>query len=957
MSQLIVINDPLRGERERLDLYCGESLASNLRRHWPRGIDGPWRVYRDAVHADNEVAALDLPLEVVRPFSTYVLARGAASDPVSFFINLAISLALSYIATLLQPRRIPPTQRTQETADSGNNQLAGQSNQIRLGGRVPELLGTVRSYPDILCLPIEEYWVRSQNLKQYFVVGMGDHDIPDDLVKLGETPVVQIGNATALVFHPGDPLPNLECLRESPEVSGISLNPEPEGSIPVTGVVFNAAAKTMTSPTFINIEAGKPITIGSTIFNNGFYWVLEAPYWEDPGPYVYLLEGPVVNESGAAPTITPWEVTYQAVEQQIWFDGASLTWPGPDLSPAPTNQDIRVNAGTWPVGTVVLITDDYDATTTVVRGTIVYSLPCTMTVGGITSNQLILRVQDANGVIVTVPDIYTENGFIQQWIFPGGLRERTPGPGLTTVPVPQPTGWFTAPMEDPDEIWIDVAFPQGITVYVDTGSDNVNIEVQAEFKRADAADTQATIVFGVYRASTTSPLRYTERITRARLIDNGLPATGSPWIQVRLLRNTALYENDATHTYVQDTRWARLQAMRLLPGVAYPDVTIIGLSMSNTRNAVSMGNTNLNCIATRKLPHWTGSAWTAPVATDRWADNFVARCKALDGANKTDAQIDLAGIYALQAELDAAPDPGGFAGAQGAISLTLDQVQDIDTELISIADVVRAVVYRVGKKIFVTRDQATALRIALFNGRAKNPDAESVAIRMTNDGENDSVTVSWLDAQAGYKVREYIHPPVPDSLQFNPARVSAFCANWPQAWRRAAYEWNRLRYRRQQIAVRVTEDGRICRPGDVVNITDDVANLAASAGEVLYVSGAVLTLDRDVLFEAGHTYSILLRDVLGQATDNVPCIAVAGSPNKVQLSRTPTVTIKPRDTSTGTLYAFYDDAAAIVRPWLLTGVSASGPYVELTGADYNAAVYTDDTATVPARPLLPGTPD
>jgi len=86
-------------------------------------------------------------------------------------------------------------------------------------------------------------------------------------------------------------------------------------------------------------------------------------------------------------------------------------------------------------------------------------------------------------------------------------------------------------------------------------------------------------------------------------------------------------------------------------------------------------------------------------------------------------------------------------------------------------------------------------------------------------------------------------------------------------------------------------------------------------------------------------------------------IAVAGSPNKVQLSRTPTVTIKPRDTATGTLYAFFDDAAAIVRPWLLTGVSASGPYVELTGANYNAAVYTDDTATVPARPLLPGTPE
>jgi len=953
MSQLIVINDPLRGERERVDLYCGESLASNLRRHWPRGIDGPWRVYRDAVHADNEVAALDLPLEVVRPFSTYILARGAAADPLGFVINLAISLALSYIATLLQPRRIPPHQRTQETQESGNNQLAGQSNQVRLGGRVPELLGTVRSYPDLLCAPIEQYHQRTQNLKQYFVVGMGDHEIPPELVKLGETPINQIGNATAHIFHPGEVLPALEALRESPEVNGISLNPEGDAPAPVIGAVFNAAAKTLTVPTYQPWEADKPITIASTSFNDGFRWVMDAPLPTDTAPFVYYLDGPVVDETGSNPTIYQWEQVLAQYEQQIWFDG-NTTFISGTPTPTPTAQDIRINLTDFPVGSVILLTDEDG--TIVVRGTVTQSLLNNVTIGGAPWPTYLLRVTDVNGVVVTVPNAYTEMGYIAKWAFPTALRAGPVAPHV--APPLEPTSWYTAPMEDPDEIWIDVGFPQGLIVYSPTGTDKLTIVVKAEFKRADADDPQAEITFPGYMNFSTSPLRFTERVSRAALIAAGLPAptTGSAWVQVRLTRVTPFFSNSAELTYTQDTRWARLQAMRLLDPVAYPDVTIAYLSMANTRNAVSMGNTSFNCIATRKLPTWTGSAWTAPAATNRWADNFVARCKAVDGANKSDAQIDLAGIYALQAALDAAPDPGGYSGAQGAISMTIDQVQDIDTELISIADVVRAVVYRVGKKIFVTRDQATALRIALFNGRAKNPDAESVAVRMTNDGENDSVTVSWLDAAAGYKVREYTHPPVPASLQFNPARVSAFCANWPQAWRRAAYEWNRIRYRREQIAVRVTEDGRICRPGDVVNITDDVANLAASAGEVLYVSGAVLTLDRDVLFEAGHTYSILLRDVLGQVTDSVPVIAVAGSPHKVQLSRTPTVTIKPRDTSTGTLYAFFDDAAAIVRPWLLTGVSVSGPYVELTGANYSADVYTDDTATVPARPVLPGTP-
>ena len=104
-------------------------------------------------------------------------------------------------------------------------------------------------------------------------------------------------------------------------------------------------------------------------------------------------------------------------------------------------------------------------------------------------------------------------------------------------------------------------------------------------------------------------------------------------------------------------------------------------------------------------------------------------------------------------------------------------------------------------------------------------------MRMTNDGEHDGVVVTWLDQPNEFKIREYTYTTKPQCV--NPARIGACLANWAQAYRRAVFEWNRLRYRREQISVNVTEDGRICRPGDVVNITDDIANLAATAGEVL----------------------------------------------------------------------------------------------------------------------------
>jgi len=941
MPQLIVIRDSLSGERETFDLVSGATLAANLRRLYPRGLAGPWRVYRDTVHEDHEIAAVNLPGEVVQPFAVYILARGVAADPVSFFINLAISLALSYIAKLLAPRVIPRRESDPDT--SGNNALAGQSNRMRVGGRVPDILGTVRSYPDLLCNPIETWWKRTQTIQQFFVVGAGRYDIPLATVKLGETPITDITGASFTMIDPEDPdpakrvTPQMRMVRESPEVRGISLMSEGAGTVATTGVEFDATAKTMVTDVYLAIPADTPIRIDGTNFNDAFFWVDTVPDPASAAPYTYVLTGPVVDETGAGPSIVIYEPA--STQTSAVYYGTSSTW-----FPTPTGEDARLYGGYiggLPVGSVV----KFVAASATYRGTVVYSAPQLVLIGGLPTfrQDLIVRIEDPDGVTYTFPNAW-ESTHITHYL--PGSETGAEGSGTPETTTPEPTNWFTVPMEDPTEIWIDIAFKQGLAHFASGYRDTLLVSVQAEFRRKGQTEPPIAIAPFVYTEGTSSPLRFTQAVSVAALTTAGLPA-GSPWIQVRLTKTTNNHIDDDTNQYLEQTFWERLAAMRYLPATHYDGFTVVLLAMANSRSAVSMGETTFNCVATRVLPTWDGSAWTEAAPTDKWADNFVARCKATDGANKTDAQIDIAGIYELQAQLD---DMDG--GAQGRISMTLDQMQDIDSELVRIADVVRAVVYRVGKKIYASRDQATATRIALFNGRTKNPDGESVSMRMTNDGENDSVTVNWLDVSAGYKVREYTYSPIAEPV--NPLQVSAFCANWPQAWRRARYEMNRIRYRREQIAVSVTEDGRICRPGDVVNITDDIANLAASAGEVLIVDGGELTLDRDVAFSVGHTYSILLRDLEGQTVDTIPVTEVAGVPNKVQLSRDPVpeVTIKGRDSSTGTLYAFFDDAAANVRPWLLTGVSASGPYVQLQGTNYNPLVYQDDTTELEDPPLL-----
>lgn len=949
MSRLIIVSDTFSGSRETVDLYCGESLASNLRRLWPGGIPGVWRLYRDSAHADNEIAALDLPGVLVRLDQTYVLVRGVAGDfGISFIINLAISVALSALSKHMARRRSHYEQ--QGESESPNNALAGQSNTMRAGGRVPEIYGRVRAYPDLLCSPIETWQARTQNIEQFFVLGMGNYQINE--ARLGETLLAGLANAGIAVYLPGAidgsiaprAVPMIKAVKQSPEVQSISLMTEAGAVTPVGATTFSASAQTMSVQARMPVVTGDAIDVGLTLDNDGLYVITSHPADTVVAPpYIYGLDRPLINETGASPLLKFFTFYFNIPATS---GSTSNSWETYRNTLAHYKSPFGFTRPFEPVDgwLTQFMTAPIDA-----RGYVSnYSQVGFVAGPGGNWPMWELQIRDRAGLTLNFGTIANTVTDVKMWRPLGSDSGGSSGSGPIQ---PAPSQWYRAPLDDigtDGELWVDVAFPQGLVKYISGVRQPVTLDVRIEIRRPEVTDAQVTYT-EPFTDSTTGPLRWTKKYTADQLATDGLPAgTG---MMVRLTRMTIITQDDATHQYISETRWERLSAVRSLQSKYYPDCTVLKLGMTNSSGATSLGESAFNCIVTRMLPTWTGSAWSAYLPSVKWADAFVARCKATDGANKSDAQIDVAGIYALQAQLDTHPTDGDL---QGRIAQTLDTVQDIDAELAGLADLVRAVVYRVGKKIFVTRDQATATRIALFNGRTKNPDGEGVAMRLTNDGENDCVTVMWLDVANGYKRREYTYPEQPASLQLNPLRAAPFLANWTQAWRRAAFEWNRIRFRREQINVSVTEDGRICRPGDVVNITDDIANIAANAGEVLFVSGLVLTLDRDVAFTAGHAHSVLLRDVLGQATDTIPVTAVAGSPNRVQLSRAPVgITIKPRDESMGTLYAFYDDSAAIVRQWLLTSVSANGPYVQLQGTNYNPAVYTNDTGTVdPTPPLL-----
>jgi len=946
VPDLLVLSDPIKCERSLHPLRVGETLAHALMRLWPEGFEGSWRIYRDCVDEDNELAAVDLPYIAVLASDHYLLVRDMAGPAVAgagfaaMMESFAISLAFSLAMQVFTPK--PPRHRPDDPERiSPNNQIAGQGNALRPGARVPDLLGTVRAYPDLLCMPVDVYNETSQTIGQMFVLGMGSYDVPEDGKKLGETPIPRLLSADLDVFQPGEEVPPFFVLKISREVGDVPLLAEQVDVVPISGEVdFAAGPKTMTTLVPLPLGVGRPITIsGGTFFNNAAFWVNAVPPDSQTAPpFVYTLEGPVVDELGANPLISQ-ALDAMQLSRDFWYGNAApLTWPSTSPPVPPKEQQVQFAYG-WPgkdqipkVGQLIELTTNNGHR---FRGRIAqtrYPLGNRPSYWG-------LVIRDLYGIPIVFPSMRDRPTIYRTWDEQSAGGSTAPAPGTESN---APSNWYSVPMLDAPEIWIDIAFPSGLAFYDSGARRSMEVIVNAEIRRQ--GDSVVRTVSFSFFYGTTTPMRFTKRIDVRAL---ALPA-GSSVIEVRVQRVTPFKADTSSKQYLQDTRWVRLAGARSLVGQRYPKCTVMAFSMSNTRSVGAVGDMALNVVATRILPTYDGSGgMTGAVApTNKWADNFVARCMATDGAHRSLGQLDLAGIYQLQEQLDRID-----GGRGGEISLTLDQVQDIDAELAQIADVARAVVYRVGRKLFVARDQANTTAIALFNARTKAPSGETMAVRMTADADNDCVVVTWMDSEMAWKQRDYRYPE--DAAALNPLRVAAVCANWEQARRRALFEWNKLKYRRKQLTLSVTEDGRICRPGDVINVTDDTATLATCAGEVISIAGAVLTLDRDLVLGDGITFVILLRDVAGQRVDLVPCAPAVGVANQVTLSRSPGVTIKGRDASMGTMFAFYSSDAANVQPWLVLGLETAGPYVNLTATNYTPKVYEGDFSPTPLRPPPP----
>ncbi len=413
---------------------------------------------------------------------------------------------------------------------------------------------------------------------------------------------------------------------------------------------------------------------------------------------------------------------------------------------------------------------------------------------------------------------------------------------------------------------IDLAFPFGL--YNPDASGDLNavaVPVVIEAQRIDdsgaALGGWAAILTETVEAKTATPVR------RSFVVTLGTPGR----YRVRARRISAAGQYD-------QVIWAGLRAY-LAEEQDFGPVTLIALRMRATNNLSLQASRRVAVIATRKLPVWNGTSWSAPVATRSiaWAIADAAR-NADYGAGRADAKVDLAALLALDAVWAARGDTFSFRFDQGGT--WWDAVQRI-------AAAGRARAYMQGGILRIARDAPQTVPVALYSMRNIVKGSFRIDYVLPQADASPALDVHYFDSATWAPQRERIVLFGAGSGQ--PARLALDGVdNRPQAVREGRYHAAAARYRRRVVFFETEMEGFIPSVLDLIAIQHDMPGWGAQA-EVRGWDAATRTLTLTEPVEAGAQTVVALRRPDG--TPWGPVAVVQGAtPHQLVLASLPDFT-------------------------------------------------------------------
>ncbi|RFC81205.1 hypothetical protein C9E89_023105, partial [Acinetobacter sichuanensis] len=158
------------------------------------------RIYHGSVAQQNDVTPIDergfRNLQALDGEFYVVIRSGVMGwDDIILYAVMAITAAFSIYTYMTMPK--PQNQSPQ----SPNNDLASRQNQIRLNGRIPDIYGTLLSYPDLISVTYTFYNEKGVEVERSLLcIGRGYYQIHN--MKDAETEVSDIPGTSISVYDP-----------------------------------------------------------------------------------------------------------------------------------------------------------------------------------------------------------------------------------------------------------------------------------------------------------------------------------------------------------------------------------------------------------------------------------------------------------------------------------------------------------------------------------------------------------------------------------------------------------------------------------------------------------------------------------------------------------------------------------------------------------------------------------
>lgn len=867
---------------------------------------------------------------VGEPVSTFIMAYGA-------WISMAITVVGAVVAYTMTPKgTMSNVNRTQQ---SPNNSLSNRENTVRYGERVEDIYGTVLAIPSLMS---PTYFKYIDNLKYeygYYCVGRGYYNITD--LKDAGSLISAISGSSARIFDPFNS-PNYGVVKQT--VGAPTVWDEvvtAERSVEVDGITLKALNQ-------IQIQDGH------FIFNGGNI----TQYESQPNFASVLVNGEQLQVSGVNgldlitataiynPPTTPQPITLDygtALQADAW-----LTVPVAFDPPYQVGDTITI-AGKFPTDS----TTPPDVTTTVLA----VSSSTLIKVSAPTATTGVVNYWQTTRVISGVDGTYTVSSFDDRLTttnasFPYKVdtKKTTTQQNVSVkrIGVTEWTDWVYLNNSETTQVWSNFVAANGM--FKDNGSKfttSVTLEMRVEILDDNGFPTGSV-------GSSFKTLSGKTQDERAATLEYFLASSNK--VRVRARRTTP-YDYGFKGTVVDEVKWSDLYGVTPVPSQHFGNKTTVQTQTKATVRATAARSRQLNCKASRLVPTWNGTSFSATLnqdgslasgtlnASSKMSDILFAISFDPMIGNKSVKDVDVSQIHATQQKIDS------WNPLCGQFNYTFDSDNiSYEESVLAIANAAFCIAYRQNGKLRVSFDDKNSSPTMIFSHKNKKPDSETITRRFSIEGDYEGVEIKYQDSVSNQQ--ETITLPLGSSnVRAKKIEITGV-VNYEQAWYRASREWEKLKAQRLSLQSTVTSDGRMLLPNSKVLVVDSTV-FRSFDGEVVGQSGLEVTLSNDVEFETGVNHSIIFTKRDG-TYQSVQCFQTT-SRNVVRLAQYPNEAIVTSISGDGirTIYSFAADDARQAQTWLVQELIVDeDDYVEVKAINYSPSFYSQDLITPPNRDIV-----